>query len=118
VITLPQGFLESGKLVYFDIGGVIRRFALDANGMSRIGDDSVKFRFGNSLFTQVGAIRPDHPQSRRRGASGRRRTGRLCRKSPTHRPRDPDAEQPTSTKSCSRKIYTSNGSTAKPKTPN
>jgi len=56
VITLPQGFLESGKLVYFDIGGVIRRFALDANGMSRIGDDSVKFRFGNSLFTQVGAF--------------------------------------------------------------
>ncbi|HLX65097.1 MAG TPA: Calx-beta domain-containing protein [Planctomycetota bacterium] len=55
-VVLPQGFLDSGKLVYFAIGGVTRRFALDANGSAKIGADTVKFRFGNSLFTQTGTF--------------------------------------------------------------
>lgn len=55
-VTLPAGFAQSGKLVFFDIGGVIRRFALDANGMAKIGSDSVKFRFGTTIFSQVGTF--------------------------------------------------------------
>jgi len=42
-VQLPSNFAQSGKLVYFDIGGVIRRFALDANGVSPIGPDVCKF---------------------------------------------------------------------------
>ena len=46
IVVMPPDFGQSGKLVYFDIGGVIRRFALDANGLSKVGDDNVKFKIG------------------------------------------------------------------------
>ena len=53
-VTLPLGFLQSGKLVFVDIGGVIRRFALDADGKSSIGSDSISFKFQSSSTT-IGA---------------------------------------------------------------
>jgi hypothetical protein len=41
-VTLPQGFTPSGKLVYIDIGGVIKHFALDSAGKNTVGSDSAK----------------------------------------------------------------------------
>ncbi len=53
-LTLPSDFGQSGKLVYFDVGGVIRRFALDANGASKIGSDSARFKLSLAGATGAG----------------------------------------------------------------
>lgn len=56
-LILPADFAQSGKLVYFDIGGVIRRFALDADGASKIDSDSVKFKL-QKLVAGANALVP------------------------------------------------------------
>ncbi len=57
-VILPVAFAQSGKLVYFDIGGVIRRFALDADGISVIGSDTVKFKLKKAVAGGVNALVP------------------------------------------------------------
>ena len=57
-VILPAAFAQSGKLVYFDIGGVIRRFALDADGASVIGSDTVKFKLKKAVAGGVNALVP------------------------------------------------------------
>lgn len=58
VVSLPGGSDNSGKLVFVDIGGVTRRFALDSDGKSKIGGDSLNFKLGrNKSVTNAAAFK-------------------------------------------------------------
>ena len=55
IITLPADFDPSGELLYIDIGGVVRHFALDLSGKSKVGNDSVKLVIPRRRRKQVSA---------------------------------------------------------------
>jgi hypothetical protein len=57
-ITLPAGFKPSGQLVYIDVGGVIKHFALDAAGVNKVGGDSAKLLAprGNKNLTGASTV--------------------------------------------------------------